>query len=308
MHLLSIIKELEVKMVSDLQFDYFYGGECEQFSFYRIPRRLILDDCFKRVSTDAKLLYGLMLDRMSLSAKNGWFDEQGRVYIYFQVSEIQSDMNCGHDKAIKILGELDSKKGIGLIERVKQGQGKPARIYVKQFTSRSVPSGRSQDIGNAELQTSEKPKLRLPEIRSAEFGESEGNYIEINQTELNQLDLSTDLAQQLRENIDYDFLRLRLTMDEMEQVDELVEIMTDTASASTPTVKIGGQEIPIANVRRRFLMLNAMHIEYVMDCFRQNQTQIHNIHAYLLTALYRAPTTINHFYDAAVRYDANNTG
>ena len=308
MHLLSIIKELEVKMVSDLQFDYFYGGECEQFSFYRIPRRLILDDCFKRVSTDAKLLYGLMLDRMSLSAKNGWFDEQGRVYIYFQVSEIQSDMNCGHDKAIKILGELDSKKGIGLIERVKQGQGKPARIYVKQFTSRSVPSGRNQDIGNAELQTSEKPKLRLPEIRSAEFGESEGNYIEINQTELNQLDLSTDLAQQLRENIDYDFLRLRLTMDEMEQVDELVEIMTDTASASTPTVKIGGQEIPIANVRRRFLMLNAMHIEYVMDCFRQNQTQIHNIHAYLLTALYRAPTTINHFYDAAVRYDANNTG
>ena len=125
---------------------------------------------------------------------------------------------------------------------------------------------------------------------------------------MNQLDPSTDLAKQLRENIDYDFLRLRLTMDEMEQVDELVEIMADAASATTSTVKIGGQEIPTANVRHRFLMLNAMHIEYVMDCFRQNQTQIHNIHAYLLTALYRAPTTINHFYDAAVRYDANNTG
>lgn len=295
-------------MVSETQFDYFYGGESEQFTFYRIPRRLILDDCFKRVSTDAKLLYGLMLDRMSLSAKNGWYDEQGRVYIYFQLSEIQNAMNCGHDKAVKILAELDSKKGIGLIERVKQGQGKPARIYVKQFTSRAVSSDQSQDFGDAETQTSGKPKSRLPEIRSAEFGESEGNYIEINQTKSNQLDLSTDLAQQLRENIDYDFLRLRLTMDEMEQVDELVEIMSDTASASTPTVKIGGQEIPTANVRRRFLMLNAMHIEYVMDCFRQNQTQIHNIHAYLLTALYRAPTTINHFYDAAVRYDANNTG
>lgn len=295
-------------MVSETQFDYFYGGESEQFTFYRIPRRLILDDCFKRVSTDAKLLYGLMLDRMSLSAKNGWYDEQGRVYIYFQLSEIQNAMNCGHDKAVKILAELDSKKGIGLIERVKQGQGKPARIYVKQFTSRAVSSDQSQDFGDAETQTSGKPKSRLPEFRSAEFGESEGNYIEINQTKSNQLDLSTDLAQQLRENIDYDFLRLRLTMDEMEQVDELVEIMSDTASASTPTVKIGGQEIPTANVRRRFLMLNAMHIEYVMDCFRQNQTQIHNIHAYLLTALYRAPTTINHFYDAAVRYDANNTG
>ena len=300
--------ELEVILVPETQFDYFYGGESEQFTFYRIPRRLILDDCFKRMSTDAKLLYGLMLDRMSLSAKNGWYDEQGRVYIYFQLSEIQNAMNCGHDKAVKILAELDSKKGIGLIERVKQGQGKPARIYVKQFSSRAVSSDQSQDFGDAETQTSGKPKSRLPEIRSAEFGESEGNYIEINQTKSNQLDLSTDLAQQLRENIDYDFLRLRLTMDEMEQVDELVEIMSDTASASTPTVKIGGQEISTANVRRRFLMLNAMHIEYVMDCFRQNQTQIHNIHAYLLTALYRAPTTINHFYDAAVRYDANNTG
>lgn len=308
MHLLSIIMELEVILVPETQFDYFYGGESEQFTFYRIPRRLILDDCFKRMSTDAKLLYGLMLDRMSLSAKNGWYDEQGRVYIYFQLSEIQNAMNCGHDKAVKILAELDSKKGIGLIERVKQGQGKPARIYVKQFSSRAVSSDQSQDFGDAETQTSGKPKSRLPEIRSAEFGESEGNYIEINQTKSNQLDLSTDLAQQLRENIDYDFLRLRLTMDEMEQVDELVEIMSDTASASTPTVKIGGQEISTANVRRRFLMLNAMHIEYVMDCFRQNQTQIHNIHAYLLTALYRAPTTINHFYDAAVRYDANNTG
>ena len=173
MHLLSIIMELEVKTVSDIQFDYFYGGESEQFSFYRIPRRLILADCFKRVSTDAKLLYGLMLDRMSLSAKNGWFDEQGRVYIYFQLSEIQADMNCGHDKAIKILGELDFKKGIGLIERVKQGQGKPARIYVKQFTSRTVSTGRSPDLGNAEPQTSAMPNPRLRKNRSQDFRKGE---------------------------------------------------------------------------------------------------------------------------------------
>ena len=71
-----------------IEFDYFYGGKSEQFSFYRIPRRLILDDFFKRMSTDAKLLYGLMLDRMSLSAKNGWFDEQGRVFIYGSFSQM----------------------------------------------------------------------------------------------------------------------------------------------------------------------------------------------------------------------------
>ena len=116
-----------------LKLPYFYGHEAEQYSFYRIPKQLISDSHFRNVSTDAKLLYGLMLDRMGLSMKNGWLDEQGRVYIFFVLDEIQDLLQCGHEKAVKLLAELDSEKGIGLIERVKQGQGKPTIIYVKQF-------------------------------------------------------------------------------------------------------------------------------------------------------------------------------
>ena len=116
-----------------LKLPYFYGYEAEQYSFYRIPKQLISDSRFRNVSTDGKLLYGLMLDRMGLSMKNGWLDEQGRVYIFFVLDEIQDLLQCGHEKAVKLLAELDSEKGIGLIERVKQGQGKPTIIYVKQF-------------------------------------------------------------------------------------------------------------------------------------------------------------------------------
>ena len=116
-----------------LKLPYFYGHEAEQYSFYRIPKQLISDSRFRNVSTDAKLLYGLMLDRMGLSMKNGWLDEEGRVYIFFVLDEIQDLLQCGHEKAVKLLAELDSEKGIGLIERVKQGQGKPTIIYVKQF-------------------------------------------------------------------------------------------------------------------------------------------------------------------------------
>lgn len=116
-----------------LKLPYFYGHEAEQYSFYRIPKQLISDSRFRNVSTDAKLLYGLMLDRMGLSMKNGWLDEQGRVYIFFVLDEIQDLLQCGHEKAVKLLAELDSEKGIGLIERIKQGQGKPTIIYVKQF-------------------------------------------------------------------------------------------------------------------------------------------------------------------------------
>ena len=150
-------------MKDRLDYDYFYGGESEQFSFYRIPRQLIVGPEFKHVSTDAKLLYGLMLDRMGLSARNGWYDEENRVFIYYPLDEIKEALNCGNDKAVKVLAELDSGKGIGLIQRVKQGQGKPARIYVKRFTTREAP-----DTDNRP-----SPPSRLPESRNPDFGKTE---------------------------------------------------------------------------------------------------------------------------------------
>ncbi len=125
--------------MENTSYDYYYGGESNQFSFYRIPRQLIVGKKFKRLSVEAKLLYGLLLDRMELSAKNGWYDDTGRVYIYYTLDEIQENLNCGHDKATKLLVELDIKNGIGLIERVKHGQGRPAKIYVKKFVTRSIP-------------------------------------------------------------------------------------------------------------------------------------------------------------------------
>ena len=180
-------------MSQTISFDYFYGGQSDAFSYYRIPRLLITGHQFKGLSTDAKLLYGLLLDRMGLSSRNGWYDELGRVYIYYPLDEIQGDLNCGHDKAVKLLAELDTGKGIGLIERVKQGQGRPAKIYVKQFTTTEIPqppappleseepnprlpkSG-SQDCGISEVLTAEKPTSRLPKNRSADFGKADGSY------------------------------------------------------------------------------------------------------------------------------------
>lgn len=126
-------------MAAETFFDYYYGDESTQFSFYRIPQKLITGKHFEHISVEAKLLYGLLLDRMGLSAKSGWYDETGRIYIYYTLEEIQENLNCRHDKAIKLLVELDTKTGCGLIERVKQGQGRPTKIYVKRF----ITGGRS---------------------------------------------------------------------------------------------------------------------------------------------------------------------
>lgn len=75
--------------------DYFYGQAGELFSFYRIPKALFQEPRFQSLSTDAKTLYGILLDRMSLSAKNGWLDEQGRVFIIFTIEDPHNaDAHC----------------------------------------------------------------------------------------------------------------------------------------------------------------------------------------------------------------------
>ena len=134
-----------VIVMASVELSYYYGYEAEQFSFYRIPKLLFTDSRFAGISTDAKLLYGILLDRMSLSMKNGWHDDQGRVYIIFTLDDVAETLGYKTEKAIKLFNELDTKKGVGLIERVRQGQGRASLIYVKNFAG--------------EKQTSEKPRV-----------------------------------------------------------------------------------------------------------------------------------------------------
>ena len=304
--------------------DYFYGDEAEQFNFFRIPRQLITNPRFKHLSTDAKLLYGILLDRMGLSAKNGWYDDNGRVYIFYTVEEICEDMNCGRDKAMKLLGELDTRKGIGLIDRVKQGQGKPTKLYVKRFTTREIPPKPAktpspplppQEVDFADVQKSDFPTSRSRDSRRAEVEESDASYNNIHQTDFSHTDPSIDpptltvrqmeidryeQREQLKEQIDFNTLCQKYPYDDVESMLELLlDILTCTAS----TIRIGGQVFPAETVKQRFSQLDAEHISYVIDSLKQTTSKINNIRAYLLTALYNAPVTIGPYYAAAVRHD-----
>ena len=95
-------------------FNYFYGSEAEQFTFFRIPKALFSDKRFSGMSTDAKLLYGLMLDRMGLSMKNRWLDDENKVYIIYRMEEIIEDLGCARQKVSKLLDELDNSIGLNL--------------------------------------------------------------------------------------------------------------------------------------------------------------------------------------------------
>ena len=150
-------------------FDYHYGLEAEQYAFFRIPKVLMSDPLFRTLSLEAKVLYGMMIDRLVLSTKNGWKDDEGRIYIYFTIEDICESFNCGKDKAIKALKELE--KDVGLIKRKKQGQGKPTMIFVKNFT-RVLEEGENigiPDFGKVEVKNMGNQKSRVRKIRILDF-------------------------------------------------------------------------------------------------------------------------------------------
>lgn len=289
--------------------DYFYGDEAEQYTFYRIPKVLFTDPAYRRISSDAKILYGLMLDRMGLSVRNGWLDDCQRVFIYFTLEDALEYLCCGHTKAVSLFGELD--KG-GLIERKKQGQGKPTKIYVKNF------------VRKAEVLTSKKRKSKVPQTGSQDFQKTASNNTEINNTDLNETDPSIypvrglpedrppaaademdtmeAYREVIKENIEYDIMRQQLGYN-ADLLDDILDIMVDTVCSSKRMIRIGGEDYPREVVKNRLLKINGEHIGYVIDCLKENTTKVRNIRAYLLTSLYNAPTTINSYYTALVNHD-----
>ena len=169
-------------MGDTINFDYYYGIEAEQFSFYRVPRLLIKDERFKGLSSDAKLLYGLMLDRMSLSMKNGWLDDENRAYIIYTVNAIMEDLGCSKPTCTKIMRELDSENGIGLIEKKRRGLGKPDIIYVKNFSFVSDEKEENEP-SNHDVSTEVK-RFNFKKQKNLTSGSKESELQEVKESDL----------------------------------------------------------------------------------------------------------------------------
>lgn len=304
-------------------YDYFYGAESEMFSFFRIPRNLILDPHFKPLSTDAKLLYGLLLDRMSLSAANQWLDGAGRVYIYFPVSEVEEKMNCGHEKAGKMLRELD---GIGLIERVKRGQGKPTIIYVKQFIIKDdncaqsrPPKNGGADIRKSGVKATENHPPRQPISGGQDIRNPNGNYNKNNQNNQNHTytsytdpsifpsaDTHSDLDSATMDEMDgFDYddgseesIRERIEYEPLTEsynaklVDNVVSIISDVLTTPQEIYHINKRDIDGRLVVERFRRLDRILVEYVLDKYLSTPKRKKNIRGYLISMLYNAEPTI----------------
>lgn len=366
--------------MQEIQFDFFRGTEAEQYTFYRIPKILFTAECFRVLSCEAKILYGLLLDRMGLSIKNRWIDKDGRVYIIFTVEEIAEQINCGIQKAVKLLKELDGESGIGLIEKKRLGFGKPNIIYVKNFLIKSVEremtendfsnmdennvqeieGSRSENLitlqndenhnsvvdkeiedgkgsmmqkplllqaennENYYLQNDENHNSRMMKNNNQEYRKSQSNNTDINNTDRNniypilsvsaststgpykksdKIDMMAAYRKRIQEQISYWCFQKGETY-RLEEVNELIELMVEVMlMPDESSIQIARMKKPVSVVKNRFMKLDQTHIEYVLRCLEKNTGKVGNIKAYLMTALYNAPLTINNYYTAEVNHD-----
>ena len=283
--------------------DYFYGPQAEQFAFYRIPKALFTDPAFRSISTDAKVLYGLLLDRMSLSARNDWLDEQGRVYIVFTVEEIMESLACGNKKAVGLLRELEV--GAGLIERRRQGLGKPNLIYVKNFIE-----GNFLKCPN---DTSVSVQSTVHDVSKGHGNKTDKNYTDLSETDPFLSDVAAGTESEGKDDrtlyqeyfarqLGFDALIASYPEDE-DMLREMLELLVDTVCSKRRFIRIAGDDKPAEVVKAQLMKLNSDHLRFVLMCLKENTTQVRNMRQYLLATLYNAPMTMHSSYAARVQHD-----
>ena len=321
------------------EFDYYYGVEAEQFTFVRVPKVLFTDkEHFGVLSNEAKLLYGLLLERMSLSRKNNWIDKHNRVYIIFPVEEIEESLNVGHEKALNLLKELDDQSGIGLVRKKRRGLGLPSILYVKNFivkgeqNTNRVPTSRStenefQKVGKTDFkkfenQTSANPKNRLLEVRN-----SDPNNIDINNTDMSYTyDQSIDpprtdfqnfspgadglidgidrntVEEEVKKQIDYDCLISYSDSSVVQMAEEIKDLMVDVLCGERSVVS-EGKRVSEETAKSAYRKITFDHVQYVMKSLVSYPDKISRIDRFLTASLFNSVYTLTNSTFAGFEYD-----
>ena len=290
------------------EFDYYYGVEAEQFTFIRVPKVLFTDkEHFGSLSNEAKLLYGLLLERMSLSRKNNWIDKHNRVYIIFPVEEIEESLDVGHEKALNLLKELDDQSGIGLVKKKRRGLGLPSILYVKNF------------IVKGEQSSDHAPTSRSSENGIQEVGKSNSNNIDINNTDMSYIydqsinpprtdfqnsspgavgndglidgiDRNT-VEEEVKKQIDYDCLISHPDSSVVQMAEEIKDLMVDVLCGERSVVS-EGKRVSEETAKAAYRKITFDHVQYVMKSLVSYPDKISRIDRFLTASLFNSVYTL----------------
>ncbi len=263
-------------------------------AFYRIPKYLFGDEYKNILSTDAMLLYALLLDRASLSAQNGWLAEDGRVFIYFTVAEASERLSMSKNKITRHFKELAMA---GLIERQNRGFGQSSVIYLSTDVDKYLQI-RDSRVHEIKHQNPQNEDYRQYKTGIQESPNLSGNNTEYNNNYFNNTELTSSKGEweaQLKENVAYDFV---IGVRPKEKVDSFVSLAVDVLCGYSATYRINGSDIPYEAVRDRLLSLDEEHMMYAVDVMDDISWKVTNIRSYMLNVLYNAPDTMEAYNQA----------
>lgn len=313
-------------------YDYFYTRDLEIMNFYMIPKVLVKDKYFAELSNDAKMMYALLLDRTHLSDKNGWADSGGQLYIIYTTEELMDDLNVSKRTVIKLMAELDSEKGYGLIERVKQGFGLPNRIYVKNVTKIQAENDRKcthQNRPGEGVQNLHEYGLKTA---PDEVQNLHPNYTDINNTDINNTNKYTlrssvkgmddrcmssnglhpsihpslnfnsigELEESVKQQIGFDYLVSDPANANL--ADGILNLIVETLAMPKDTL-INDQPVSAEFLKYRFSKLRKEHVEQVIEVMKEQTEKIANVRNYLLSLLFNSVTSMDAWYQNKVNHD-----
>lgn len=309
------------------EFEYYYGVEAEQFTFVRVPKVLFTDkEHFGSLSNDARILYGFLLERMSLSRKNNWIDKHNRVYIIFPVEEIEESLDVGHEKALNILKELDEQNGIGLVKKKRRGLGLPSILYVKNFiindgveSSTEKPNNHSepQERLDDNAPTSRSRENRFQEVDKTDSNNTDKNNPEISYTDIQSINQSgADLQnfspgaapsvendgliegidrnaveEAVKEQIDYDCLISHPDSSVVQMAEEIKDLMVDVLCGERSVVS-KGKRVSEETAKAAYRKITFEHVQYVLHSLVNYPDKISRIDRFLTTSLLNSVYTL----------------
>ena len=320
------------------EFDYYYGIEAEQFSFVRVPKVLFTDkEHFGSLSNDARILYGFLLERMSLSRKNNWIDAHNRVYIIFPIDEIAEIMGVCHEKALNILKELDEQNGIGLVKKKRRGLGLPSILYVKNFIINggveAAPEKPSNHSEPQERLDNNAPTSRSRENRFQEVDKTDSNNTEKNKTEMSYTDSQSIIQsggglqnfspgavetvesdglidgidrnaveEEVKAQIDYDCLMSFKDDAVVKMVEEIKDLMVDVLCGER-TVISEGKRVSEETAKAAYRKITFEHVQYVLHSLVNYPDKISRIDRFLTTSLFNSVYTLMNSTFAGFEHD-----
>lgn len=259
-------------------------------SYIVISKELFKNPLYSAVSAEAKLLYGFLADRSKLSKKSGeeWLDQNNECFVYYPQTEIMERFCCGHDKAGRLMRELEDAR---LIQRTRQGLGLPSRLVVKEV------------VKTANNPRSETRKISNVEREKVAANNTDNNNPDINKTEATLFKDRVLIEKQIKENICYDIL---VAETDQNILDSIVEVVVETLCKPMGVIRIAGERRAITDVFHSFMALNDMHLRYVIDRIKREENVIFSPKGYILRHLLYADQEMDIYYASRVAHDEKN--